>query len=122
MELLIRVILAIIGLLNFLPSLGIFSKSKLEDTYGIKIEDRTLELLLKHRAFLFGIIGGFIIYSSVSGTHYFSSLVLGMLSMISFILFAKLIPESNNPNIKKIILADWIGIILGIILFIFLYQ
>jgi hypothetical protein len=119
MDLVIRILLALIGLINFLPSLALFSKSKLENAYGIKIENKTIELLLTHRAFLFGILGGFTLYSSMLGIYYSLSLTLCMLSMCSFLLFAKLNPESNNPQIKKIMILDWVGIFLGIILIIY---
>jgi hypothetical protein len=88
MDLVIRILLALIGLINFLPSLALFSKSKLEKAYGIKIENRTIELLLTHRAFLFGILGGFTLYSSMLGINYSLCLTLCMFSMCSFILFA----------------------------------
>ena len=55
--------LLIVGLINLLPVIGLFGKAKLESTYQIKITSDALVLLMQHRALLFGLIGGFVIYS-----------------------------------------------------------
>jgi len=56
-------ILLTIGLINFLPLLGILGVKQLKKLYGIDLEDENIVLLMRHRAVLFGIIGGFIVCS-----------------------------------------------------------
>jgi len=111
MEALFRISLFIAGGINFLPSLLVFSTEKLSKSYGIKLPNSDLELLLKHRAILFGIVGGLMIYSSITKKHYSMSVTVGLISMVSFILLYLLIGEIND-ELGTIMVFDLVAILI----------
>ena len=70
MEIFFRITLFIAGIINAIPALIAFLPNKITASYGIPIPDANFELLLRHRAVLFGIIGGLMIYSAVTKKYY----------------------------------------------------
>ena len=103
--------LFLVGLINFLPLMGIISIEKINQTYGLSVSDKNLEILLRHRAFLFGLIGGFVFYSLFAPQYQTAAMVLAMLSMVSFILLFWSIGGSNM-ELVKIYKADLVAVIL----------
>jgi ABC-type Na+ efflux pump permease subunit len=120
MEIIFRVILFLAGLINLLPSLLAFLPDKISKSYGIEIPNANYELLLRHRAILFGIIGGLMIYSAIAKKYYEVSTTIGLISMVSFILLFFFIDKEINSELKKVMIIDIIATIIlciGIILF-----
>ena len=60
----ITTLLLLVGLINFAPVLGAISAQKMANSYGVDLQDPNLAVLMRHRALLFGIVGGFIIYAA----------------------------------------------------------
>jgi uncharacterized membrane protein (UPF0182 family) len=85
MELASRILLFIAGIINLLPSTLAFLPSRISKSYGITVPDINYELIVRHRAVLFAIIGGVMVYSAISKKHYELSAIIGLLSMCSFI-------------------------------------
>ncbi|MEL6193419.1 MAG: hypothetical protein AAFR66_15275 [Bacteroidota bacterium] len=120
METVFRVCLLIAGIINSLPSILAFLPQKISDSYGIEIVDVNHELLLRHRAILFGIIGGIMIFSAISKKYYTLAVAIGMISMLSFVLLFLLMKGEVNPELRKVMYVDLIGIAVllgGFILF-----
>ncbi len=111
MEKIFRISLFIVGIINFLPSLLAFLPEKLSKSYGIEIPDTDFELLLRHRATLFGIIGGLMLYSSITKKHYQISITVGLISMVSFVLLYFLI-DGINEDLGKIMKIDLAAILI----------
>lgn len=104
-------LLFLVGVINFLPIMGILSLEKLNKTYGLNINDKNLEILLRHRALLFGIIGGYIIYSVFSQQHQVAAMIIAATSMIGYLVLFWSIGNSN-AELLKIAQIDIIGIVL----------
>jgi len=120
MELIFRITLFIAGVINLLPSVLAFLPDKISKSYGIEIPNENYELLLRHRAILFGIIGGLMIYSAVAKKHYEVSTFIGLISMVSFIVLFFLIGKDINSDLKKVMTIDIVGTVIlciGFILF-----
>jgi hypothetical protein len=120
MELLFRIALFISGIINILPSLLAFLPDKISKSYGIDIPNSNYELLLRHRAILFGIIGGFMIYSAIVKKYYELSTIAGLVSMASFIILYFLIGKDINKELKKVLMIDLVATVIlciGFILF-----
>ena len=109
METVFRISLFIAGVINMLPSILVFLPEKLSKSYGIEIPNTDFELLLRHRAVLFGIVGGLMIYSSISKNYYSISLISGLISMVSFILLYFLI-GGINEELGKVMKIDLVAI------------
>ena len=110
----ISVLLLITGLINFLPVIGVLSSGQINGLYGLEINNRDLMILLRHRALLFGIIGGFVIYSAFKRHYQLASILMMLVSMLGF-LFILHIEGSSNYALAKIALVDVIGIVLALI-------
>jgi len=105
-----RISLIISGLINFIPSTLAFLPSKIGESYGINIPDQNFELLFRHRAILFGIVGGIMIYSAISKKNYFLAALIGFVSMISFVILSFLVGGEINPELGRVVLIDYVGI------------
>jgi hypothetical protein len=121
MELLFRITLFVAGVINLLPSLLAFLPEKTAKSYGIEIPNANYELLLRHRAVLFGIVGGLMIYSALVKKHYELSTIAGLVSMTSFIILYFIIGKDINQELKKVMMIDVVATLIlciGFILFI----
>ena len=85
MAFLYRLILLITGVVHLLPFSLAFFTNQISNSYGVSISDPNMQLLLRHRAFLFGIIGFGLIFSAIKKKYYLAASVVGLVSMISFI-------------------------------------
>ncbi len=114
-EKIFRVCLFIVGLINIAPSVLAFLPNKISESYGIEIPNQNYELLLRHRAVLFGIIGGLIIYSSISKKNYSMAVCIGLISMVSFVILLILSNGEINSELNKVMKIDVIGIFILLI-------
>jgi len=115
MELIFRICLFIAGLINIIPSILAFLPHKIGESYGIEIPNANYELLFRHRAVLFGIVGGIMIYSAISKKNYSLAFCIGFISMVSFIILFQLSNGAINSELKKVMRVDIIGIIILLI-------
>jgi ABC-type Na+ efflux pump permease subunit len=121
MELIYRITLFIAGVINILPSMLAFLPDNISKSYGIEIPNPSHELLLRHRAIMFGIIGGLMIFSAITKKYYEVSTIVGLISMISFIFLYFLIDKGVSAELKKVMLIDSIAtfiLLVGVIIFV----
>jgi hypothetical protein len=111
MELIFRITLFITGIINFLPFTLVFLPEKMSKSYGIDISNPNLELLLRHRAVLFGIVGGLMLYAALMKTHYYLSTAIGLMSMISFVVLYFHI-GGINQELKTVMMIDVVASII----------
>ena len=109
MSTLITLCLVVVGLVNLAPVLGIFSGSKMEKAYDVRIASKDLEILMRHRALLFGVLGGFIIYAAFFPVYHIAAMVMAGVSMIGFAVLVVLV-GGYNASIFKVLIGDLVGI------------
>ncbi len=108
------VCIALVGIINVLPVMGILGSMQLSTAYGIAPPSDTLLLLLRHRALLFGIIGGFVLVSLLRAEYRAPALAMAAASMIGFLVLAAT-TDGSSEAIRKIVAADLVGLLaLGI--------
>ncbi len=112
MEMIFRFTLFAAGIINLLPSLLAFLPEKIAKSYGIEVPNVNYELLLRHRAILFGIIGGLMIFSAISKKYYEVATIVGLISMVSFIMLYFLINNGINSELRKVMIADVVATII----------
>ena len=100
---------ALVGLINALPVLGLLGVARLEAAYGVAVPSAELELLLRHRALLFGLVGGFVLVSLFLPPYRLAALIIAGISMLGFVLLA-LPLQPLPPAIARIVQADWVGL------------
>ncbi|MGX1786374.1 hypothetical protein ACWIGM_06525 [Bosea sp. NPDC055332] len=107
---LVPVGLAVAGIINLLPTIGVAGAGWLRSLYGFEIASPDLEILLRHRAVLFGLVGILLLVAAVRpGLRDVAVLVAGA-SMASFIVIALLVGD-YGPAIRKVVIADIIGLL-----------
>ena len=106
----IPILLFIVGLINFVPIIGVISADKLSQSYSIDLINNDLIILMRHRALLFGILGGFILYSVFVPQYQGAAMVMAAISMIGFLCRMWAVGEYNQA-ILKVAIVDTIGIV-----------
>jgi hypothetical protein len=115
MEIFFRITLFLAGLINLLPSILAFFPDKISKSYGIEIPNENYELLLRHRAVLFAIIGGLMIVSSLTKKYYEVAIIVGLISMLSFVSLFFIINKDINSELRKVMTIDMIAIVILLI-------
>lgn len=101
-------LILLVGLANLLPVVGVLSATRLQALYGVGLEDPNLVILMRHRAVLFGVVGGLLVASAFHAPLRAVGLVVGLISMLSFISIAWL--EGNyNAEIRRIVGVDLVA-------------
>lgn len=102
--------LAVVGLINFLPLLGVLSAERITAGYGVEVATPDLELLLRHRALLFGIIGGFVFASLALPQLRSAAMVMAAVSMVGF-LFLYVLTGASSGALRSVVIADLLGVV-----------
>ncbi len=110
----ITVLLFLVGIINLYPVIGIMSPEQFAGLYGLDFSEDNLQVLMRHRALMFGLLGGFIIYAAFRPAYRQLAFIAGFVSMLGFIVFAVLV-DSYNTQIAGIVRADIIALILLLI-------
>ena len=105
----VTVSLIVVGLINFLPVIGLLGVKKLEATYKISLASNDLIILMQHRALLFGLLGGFILYSVFVPLYQNAAIVMAAVSMIGFAALVHVLGSANSA-ILKVLYVDYVGI------------
>lgn len=105
----IKICLVVAGIINLLPLIGVLSAGKLEKLYGLPITEPNLEILMRHRAVLFGIVGAFLIGSIFKTEWQTPAIAAGLISMAAFI-FLTFSVTGYTGAFRHIVIADIIGI------------
>lgn len=109
MQKLIVVCLLLAGFIKFYPLIGILSAEQLAQLYQIRFEGDAL-ILMRHRAVLFGLLGGLIWFSVFRPALRPLAIAAGLISAGIFIALA-LTAEVYSPTIHKIVVADIIVVV-----------
>ena len=107
----VTAIFMLVGLINFLPVLGVLGAAHLETLYGLPITNDDLLLLLRHRAALFGLLGAFIIASAFRDSWRNLAAAAGFASMLSFMLLALPLSE-HGAALQRVFWIDVIACVL----------
>ena len=101
--------LLLVALIHALPLIGVVGASKLETLYGISVRDLNLELLLRHRAVLFGLLAAFLAYAAFQPLLHRLALFSALVSVLAFLLLAWQI-ATYNAAISRVVLVDLIAL------------
>ena len=106
----ITICLVVVGLINFVPVMGVVSAQRLESAYSITLAGNDLAILMRHRALLFGILGAFILYSAFVPFYQSAAMIMGGVSMAGFAMLA-LSLGGYNDAVGKVLFIDIVGIL-----------
>ena len=104
----ITAFIVIAGAINFLPVVGVVSAARIESLYGVDASDPALEILLRHRAVLFGLVGGFMIMAAFKKSLHSAAITGGFIAMLSFLGLYYF--GGQPPSLASIAYADIVGV------------
>ncbi|ROZ75320.1 phosphopantetheine adenylyltransferase [Ramlibacter sp. WS9] len=114
MRFVVPAVLILVAVIHALPVLGMLGAAKLSQLYGITVQDPNLELLLRHRAVLFGLLAALLAYAAIRPELQRLALVIGSVSVASFLVLAQL-SSSYNDALATVVRADWLALALLLI-------
>ncbi|MFK8052839.1 MAG: phosphopantetheine adenylyltransferase [Woeseiaceae bacterium] len=99
-------ILLAVSFFHLLPLIGVLGMDRLQHLYGFDVTDSNLEILLRHRALLFGVLGVFLAVSAFKPRYQIPVIIAGLVSVVSFIVLARLVGH-YNAAIARVVFVDW---------------
>jgi len=103
--------LLLAGLINLLPLAGVLGATRLQGLYGMAFDDPSLRILMRHRAVLFGLLGGATLAAAFIPAWRVPMALAALVSMLSFIALAAL-EGGGNTAIRRVVLADVVASVL----------
>lgn len=101
----ITLCLLIIAVIHIIPISGFFGAERLQALYGLPVTDPSLEILLRHRAVLFGILGVFFAYAAFVPQLQPLAFITAFATLASFFYLSFSVADYNIA-IRKIIIGD----------------
>ncbi|MEM7706464.1 MAG: phosphopantetheine adenylyltransferase [Pseudomonadota bacterium] len=101
-----------VGLINFLPVIGVIGAAQLQRLYQVSIADTDLALLMQHRALLLSIVGALLVAAAFRTELRTAAALAGLTSMVGYLLIIGLGGTSNASLIK----VAWIDVAAVVIL------
>jgi len=111
MENLLTAILLLVGFINFVPLIGVLGRTRLESLYGVTLSDENLVTLMRHRAVLFGIVGGYIMTAAFRVEMRPAAYAAGFLAMVPYVVLVGLNGQANAA-IRRVAAVDVVAIVL----------
>lgn len=103
-------LLVLIGTINLIPAAGLLSPERLRVLYGVAPDAPDLILLLRHRALLFALLGGFIVLAAFRPALQPLAFLVALVSMGGFLLLAA--GGDHGASIARVVRADVAGLVL----------
>lgn len=106
----VTVSLVIVGIIHVLPLVGVLGAERLATLYGIQINDPNLEILMRHRAVLFGILGVTFLYAAFRPKFQLFALIAGFVSVNSFLWLVQ-VSGNFNEQVQGVFFADVVALV-----------
>jgi hypothetical protein len=116
---LISVLFIIVAVIHLLPLVGVLGGDHLNSLYGLRVDDPNLQILMRHRAVLFGLLGGLIFVAAFRQSLQPLAFVAGFVSLLSFLVIAFDV-GGYNAALQRVVTADWVALaclVLALLLF-----
>lgn len=97
------------GLIHLLPVVGVLGPERLASLYGVSIVDPNSLILMRHRAVLFGLIGGLMVLAIFKPALQPLAFGVGLLSVSSFLYIAWSIGQ-YNALLSRVVAVDIVAL------------
>ncbi|MFG0381876.1 phosphopantetheine adenylyltransferase [Pseudomonas sp. zbq_18] len=109
MSKLIGALLLVAGIIHLLPLIGVLGGDRLNALYGLALDEPNLQILMRHRAVLFGLLGALLVAAAFVPGLRGLALLGGLISVVSFLLLAWSAPLYNEA-LRRVVVADWVAL------------
>lgn len=99
----------IVGIIHLLPLSGVLGGDRLAALYGLQFDEPNLAILMRHRAVLFGLLGGFLICAAFKPSYQLTALIGGFISVLSFLYLAWAV-GGYNDQVARVFVADAVAL------------
>lgn len=109
---LVTACLLIVGVIHLLPLSGVLGAERLAALYGLPqstFDDPNLAILMRHRAVLFGLLGGFLLMAAFRPDWQAIALAMGLVSVLSFLWLAW-VEGPHNAQLGRVVTADLVAL------------
>ncbi len=110
MRYVVSICLLVAAVIHLLPVVGVFGADRLQSLYGLPLDGPDLQILMRHRAILFGLLGIYLLAAAFIPVLQPSAFAAGLVSVLSFLLLA----WSNtgyNASIARIVAVDILALV-----------
>lgn len=108
MKYLVSACLIVAAIIHLLPVSGALGAERLAALYGLSFDEANIAILMRHRAVMFGILGGCLFLAAFLPSLQLPALVVGLLSTGSFLAIA-LTEGGYNNEVARVVHADLIA-------------
>ena len=105
----IAVSFCVVAIIHLLPIVGVVGAEKPKALYGLSTSDPGIELLMRHRSVLFGILGLLFGAAALVPTLTVTALLAGLASVVWFLELAWMMPDYGD-GIRKIVIAGYVAL------------
>jgi hypothetical protein len=106
----ITILLIIVAVIHIIPISGFAGVARLESLYGVPVSGKNMEILMRHRAILFGILGVFFAYAAFTPSVQPLAFIAAFATLASFFYLANSV-GNYNAAIRKIVIGDIVAAI-----------
>ena len=102
-RLVVSAVLLLVGAVHLVPLLGVLGSARLEQLYGVRVDDPQLLLLMRHRAVLFGLLGALLAAAAFRPAWQGPALCSALASVLGFVWLA---PAGLGPALQRVWWVD----------------
>jgi hypothetical protein len=101
--------LLLLAAIHALPLVGVLSAERVGALYGITVQEPNLEILMRHRAVLFGLLAAFLAYAAFKPALHGLALLAAAVSVLSFMALAYTAGPYNSA-VARVVMVDWVAV------------
>jgi hypothetical protein len=104
-DLVVAACLVSVGVVHLLPLAGVAGPRQLDDLYGIGTVSGDVDVLLRHRAVLLGLVGVILVVAAFVRSLRVTATAVGVVSTASFIVVAML-GDTSTSELHRVVVID----------------
>ncbi|HEX4917835.1 MAG TPA: phosphopantetheine adenylyltransferase [Limnobacter sp.] len=110
MQTIVIAALVMVAAIHLIPGVGMLGPARLQTLYGLDLAEPNIQLLMRHRAVLFAMLGAFLLACAFKPEWRLAGLLVGLVSVIGFLLLAKLGASAYTSEIERVVKVDWLAL------------
>src|SRR5262245_44777622 len=120
MNYIVSAMFIVAGIIHLLPLSGVLGGERLAMLYGFSCVEPNLAIIMRHRAVLFGLLGGLLVFAAFHQPTQLIAFILGFISVVSFLALAWSI-GGYNYQLRRVFIADvvaFVFVVVGVIVYV----
>jgi len=105
----VSVLLVVAAVIHLLPLSGVLGADRLTALYGLPFDEPNLQIVMRHRAVLFGLLGAFLLQAAFRPPWQAAALAAGLVSTLSFLWIAAA-TGGYNAALARVVAADLVAV------------